>query len=112
VKKPCNTNQQRENVWIGKQEGSNVVAGQVFDAMSVIQLYGFPRVCGMISTANHWRLVGKLTHDEQKNLANAETMVQDRLGRGVDDRQPTRQCEAGRTAWTKRNRADERRVVA
>jgi hypothetical protein len=79
VKKPCNTNQQRENVWIGKQEGSNVVAGQVFDAMSVIQLHGFPRVCGMISTANHWRLVGKLTHDEQKNLANAETMVQDRL---------------------------------
>jgi hypothetical protein len=68
-----------------------VVAGQVFDAMSVIQLFGFPMVCGMISTANHWRLVGKLTHDEQKNLANAETMVQDRLGRGVDDRQPTYQ---------------------
>jgi uncharacterized membrane protein len=70
----------------GKQEGSNVVAGQVFDAMSVIQLYCF-LVCRIISTANHWRIVGKLIDDEQKNLANADTIVQDRLGRGTNSKE-------------------------
>jgi hypothetical protein len=83
VKKPCNSNEQRKSVWFGLPNGSNLVAGQVFDNMSAIQLYGFPRVCGMISTWNHWRLVGKFADDE-KDLAKAVTNVRKRLGQGTN----------------------------
>jgi hypothetical protein len=59
VKKPCNSNEGRHSVWFGETDTKpNVVAGQVFDAMTALQLYGFPQVCGMITTWNHWRLVG------------------------------------------------------
>jgi hypothetical protein len=92
VKKPCNTDEQRRFVWSGvekakgkvakkrkgkrvresRREISNVVAGQVFDAMTALQLYGFPQVCGMITTWNHWRMVGTVADDELNDLDKAD----------------------------------------
>jgi hypothetical protein len=76
VKKPCNTYEDRRRVWFGEKQTrkkpklSNKVAGQIFDAMSAIQLFGFPQVCGLITTWNHSRLVGTFIDDKHKSLPN------------------------------------------
>jgi hypothetical protein len=49
-----------------------VVAGQVYDAMTALQLYGFPQVFGMVSTWNHWRFVGTYTNLERNDLDEAD----------------------------------------
>jgi hypothetical protein len=87
VKKPCNSKNDRLSVWLPAGDGSNVVAGQVFDAMAAIQLYGFPRMCGMISTGNHWRLVGTFTDDEQSDLGRADEIVRKRLEHGTTSKE-------------------------
>jgi hypothetical protein len=85
VKKPCNTNKDRNDVWYGVKksgkEDANLVAGQLLDAMTAIQLYGFPCVCGMIATWNHWRLVGTFTEQElsdpDKSLKDMEALMKE-----------------------------------
>jgi hypothetical protein len=81
VKKPCNTAEQRNQVWKGIRKAkttkrTNVVAGQIFDAMTSIRLFGFSRVCGMIATGNQWRLVGTYTEDDPDNLETANKAIQ------------------------------------
>ncbi|KAG7339119.1 hypothetical protein IV203_025848 [Nitzschia inconspicua] len=69
VKKPCNCQEHRLQLWQGKiPEGlktrQNVVAGQIFDSMSAIRLFGFPNLYGMIATGNQFRLVGTYSGED------------------------------------------------
>jgi hypothetical protein len=64
VKKPGTLPEHRNQVFFGKERSirgrtrtENLVAGQVFDEMMAIKLFGFETVYGMITTGNHWRLV-------------------------------------------------------
>ncbi len=59
VKKPGNP----EVVFEGMDEEENSgrqnrVAGQVFNQLRALQLYGFPSVVGMLTTWNQWRIMG------------------------------------------------------
>ena len=63
VKKPANSAEGLQIIWEGKSnDGSmnklNCVAGEIFDEMKAVQLFGFSTVTGMIATGNQWRIVG------------------------------------------------------
>jgi hypothetical protein len=69
VKKPGSTAEQRRLVFFGdKSIGGNVVAGQIYDQMMAIKLFGFENVVGMITTWNHWRLVSTNSSEEGNDL--------------------------------------------
>ena len=83
VKKPCNSDNHRNKIWFGETDKStgktsNLVAGQILDAFTALQLYGFPRVCGMITSWNHWRLVGTFTDLERNDLdtGNVQELIE------------------------------------
>jgi hypothetical protein len=57
VKKPGNLPEQIQLIFEGGNAKENLVAGQVFDQMMAIKLFGFKECYGMISTFNQWRLV-------------------------------------------------------
>jgi Family of unknown function (DUF5898) len=58
VKKPGNNLAHIKIVFEGKEEeGGNRVAGETFNEMMAISLFGFKEVFGMLSTGNQWRLV-------------------------------------------------------
>ncbi|KAG7374347.1 protein kinase domain containing protein [Nitzschia inconspicua] len=80
VKKPCNSQANRRNLWHGVKQsngrkGQNVVAGQIFDSMSAIQLFGFPNLYGMITTGNHWRLVGTYSDEDPGDRDNLDELL-------------------------------------
>jgi hypothetical protein len=56
VKKPGSLIQDQKLVFFGDDSG-NKVAGQIYDHMLALTLFGYQRVFGMITTWNHWRLV-------------------------------------------------------
>ena len=71
VKKPGNSELGRRLVWQGNpQKGGNRVAGEVYDQLKAIQLFGFSSVTGMITTFIQWRVVGLL--DELDKEAQSE----------------------------------------
>ncbi|MHA7927783.1 MAG: hypothetical protein ACX936_21505, partial [Marinobacter sp.] len=80
VKKPANSQQDRHHVWFGLSNDNgndeNRVAGQIFDAMTSLQLFGFPRMCGMIATWNHWRLVGTYMKEGSSRASKAKDSAQ------------------------------------
>jgi hypothetical protein len=72
VKKPGNSEEGRRLVWEGsplknrgtsEESGGNRVAGEIYDAMRAVQLFGFATVTGMITTWNQWQIVG--LHDDK-----------------------------------------------
>jgi hypothetical protein len=69
VKKPGNSVEGCQLIWEGlplenrdtsKECGGHRVAGEIYDAMKAIQLFGFATVTGMITTWNQWQMVGLL----------------------------------------------------
>ena len=65
IKKPGTCANERKIVFEGKKEEKtkngklvNRVAGEVFDQMKSVELFGYPTVAGMISTGNQRKLVG------------------------------------------------------
>lgn len=70
VKKPGNSPQGRSLVWSGDPaQGGNRVAGETYDELKAIQLFGFASVTGMITTFNHWRIVGLLGQETTEGAA-------------------------------------------
>jgi hypothetical protein len=55
VKKPANTPEARRMIFYG-QEDKNLIAGELYDECKAVELFGFDRVVGMVTTGNHWRL--------------------------------------------------------
>jgi hypothetical protein len=49
-------------------------------------------------------VVGKLTDDEQKNLAKADTIVQDRLGRGTNSKERLEEIKRRFNSQTNKNK--------
>jgi len=68
VKKPGNSHEARRDIFHGRDNKvGNKVSGQVFDQMTAVKLFGFPKVFGMISTWNHWRLVCSHSLDTEQD---------------------------------------------
>ena len=70
VKKPGKSKEDRNIIWEGiAEKGGNRVAGEIFDEMKAVQLFGFSSVTGMITTFNQSKVVGLINDAimEQKN---------------------------------------------
>jgi hypothetical protein len=64
VKKPSNIPDERRQVFGGNRS----FAGQIFDEMTALKLFGFKRVYGMITMGNHWQLFSTDKSKKELNL--------------------------------------------
>jgi hypothetical protein len=55
VKKPANTPKAKRMIFDGKGD-KNLIAGELYDECKAVELFGFEKVVGMVTTGNHWRL--------------------------------------------------------
>jgi hypothetical protein len=69
VKKPGRTSEHRRHIFFGDDsKGGNRVAGQIYDQMMALKLFGFQKVFGMITCWNHWRLVSTSSSEKELDL--------------------------------------------
>jgi hypothetical protein len=75
VKKPANCLDKRRMIFNGTRDDGNLIAGELYDECKAVELFGFNKVIGMVTTGNHWRLTCTKTETEDEFGKGLNTVV-------------------------------------
>jgi hypothetical protein len=75
VKKPANSLDDRHMLFHGR-DNKNLIAGELYDECKAVELFGFDKVFGMVTTGNHWRLTCTKKETEDEFVDGLDTVVQ------------------------------------